>query len=280
MDAKMKPLDSKITLEQGAIIRRIGNGKDQQGCFLEYDDEGNLILINIIDMLTGSLFAVKGVLKPKDGDTIYYFETNFSNSPVAAKALKILNDSSLFKTNKGIQQQMLSFTQYSFTPEQIIEMQGKDTLNLLFVPLQEKFRIGRFQERRDPIRLCVETFGHVLETIQRGNHITYIAQVMQQKGYIPRFYTIGTEPHEETVKALRKEYFNFEPNFGGHIKASVTEDGTKLFILDAGSNVLGRGNKTPLHAAQSVAAALKKNYPEYEYKPLAGRGAFGTEQSY
>ncbi len=51
-------------------------------------------------------------------------------------------------------------------------------------------------------------------------------------------------------------------------------------IVDAGSNYIGRGVKSTLFTAKQVATALKKAYPEYEFIPLAGRGAFGVEQSY
>ena len=50
--------------------------------------------------------------------------------------------------------------------------------------------------------------------------------------------------------------------------------------MDAGSNYLGRGVKTPLHVSEAVTAGLKKVYPEFEFTPLEGRGAYGTEQSY
>jgi len=50
MDELLKPLPQAKKIGPGTIIRRIGNGKDQQGSFLEYDDDGNYILINILDM--------------------------------------------------------------------------------------------------------------------------------------------------------------------------------------------------------------------------------------
>jgi hypothetical protein len=280
MDKYFKLLTPGADLEHGAIVRRVGNGKDQQGGLLEIDDDGNLVLIDIIDMAAGNLFAAKGLLKPKKGDVIYYSNTTFKHSQVAGKALKIIKESSLYKENPHLHRKIIDFITTSFVPEQIVDMDKNGTLKPVFVPLQEKFRIGRFTERRDPIRVCTETFGRWLDALQSGIHITYIAQIMQLKGYVPRFYSDGTKPHEETMNSMREEIFNFEPNYGGHIKCTGIEEGIKRFMVDAGSNVLGRGVKTPLHVSQTVAAALKKLYPDFEFDPVPGRGAFGTQQSY
>ena len=70
MDTVLKPLNIKDNLEPGTIIRRIGNGKDQQGSFLEFDENYNMILANIIDMQSGHLVANEAVLKPQQNEII------------------------------------------------------------------------------------------------------------------------------------------------------------------------------------------------------------------
>lgn len=280
MDDYFKQLTPSKKLKPGVILRRIGNGKDQQGSFLEYDGEGNYILINIIDMKNGSLAALEGVLKPRKDDTLYYCTSSFHHSALSEKALKIVREWPLFNNHPALQQQIINFVTIAYVPEQIIEMSRKDSLSLLFVPIQERFRIGRFTERRNPERVCNESFMLWLESMQRGNHITYLALILQQKHHVPRFYSAGTKPHEETAKLLMDEAFNFSPTHGGHMKAVGIENGKKHFIVDAGSNFLGRGVKTPLHVSEAVTQGLRKVYPEFEFTPMAGRGAFGTEQSY
>jgi len=280
MDTLLKPLTKKTRLEPGTIIRRVGGGKDQQGGFLEYDEEKNYILINIIDMKKGSLVALEGVLRPQKDDTLSYYASGFSGGPKADRAMKIVREWPLYKKNPRLQRQIENFVTIAYVPEQIIEWSKNDTLSFLFVPIQERFRIGRFTERRNPERVCNETFMLWLESLQTGNHITYLALILQQKHHVPRFYSAGTKPHEETANLLMDEAFNFAPTHGGHIKAAGFEDGRKQFLVDAGSNYLGRGIKTPLHVSQAVAAGLKKVYPEFDFIPKEGRGAFGTEQSY
>jgi hypothetical protein len=277
----LKPLTAKKKLEPGVIIRRIGDGKDQQGSFQEYDPDGNIILANIIDLTDGTLISGTGVLKPRRGDRIYYSSSTFGSSTAAAKkALAIIREWSLYKKHESIQDQILDFIGLVYVPEQILRLSETDALNFLFVPVQQKFRIGRFTERRGPERVCNDIFLLKLQVLHRGNHITYLALVLLQKHYIPRFYSAGTKPHEETTTLLKNEEFNFHPSHGGHIKCEGTRDGKKHFLVDAGSNIYGRGVKTPLHVSEQVVEGLKKVFPEFEYTPMAGRGAFGTEQSY
>ena len=168
----------------------------------------------------------------------------------------------------------------AFAPEQIIELKESDSLSRIFVPIQEKFRIGRFKERRNPDRVCKDLFNGRLSSLRIGEHITYVALVFQQKTQTHRFYSAGTKPHQETEHRLKSEKFNFQPIHGGHLKATRLIKGRKHFIVDAGSNYFGRGVKTPFHVAESVANALKKTYPNCDFTPLEGRGAFGEEQSY
>ncbi|TFH41856.1 MAG: hypothetical protein E4G96_04665 [Chrysiogenales bacterium] len=274
------PLPKGKTLEPGTIVRRIGEGKDQQGHLLHYDEEGNMVLANILDMAEGTLLAAHGLLKPRPGDRLYYYASSFTASPASGRALALVRKWPLFIRHRGLQERIISFITAIYAPEQIVQFEKNDSLPFLFVPIQQMFRIGRYSERRDPERLCNEAFMIWLESLQRGDHITYLALVMEQKHHVPRFYSIGTKPHEETASLLKNEEYNFRPTHGGHIKAMGVKDGLKHFIVDAGSTYLGRGVRTPLHVAIAAAAALKKVYPDFEFTPLEGRGAFGTQQSY
>ncbi|HOD15738.1 MAG TPA: hypothetical protein PK307_12955 [Spirochaetota bacterium] len=280
IESWLKPLTGKKKLTQGVIVRRTGNGKDQQGSFLEYDRDGNIILINIIDLATGTLISSMGVLKPRPGDQIYYSTSSFETSPAAKKALALVREWSLFQKHARIQEQIIDFIGLSYVPEQVLKLAETNSLNFLFVPVQQKFRIGRFTERRSLERVCNDIFLQKLQVLHQGNHITYLALVLHQKHYIPRFYSAGTKPHDETTTLLKDEEFNFHPSHGGHMKVDGTRDGKKHFLVDAGSNVYGRGVKTPLHVSEQVVEGLKKVFPEFEYTAMAGRGAFGTEQSY
>ncbi len=126
----------------------------------------------------------------------------------------------------------------------------------------------------------VERFGEALRSLFGGKHMTYVAFIPREGSSDPMFYTIGTKPHLETMKQLEREPFGFRPNNGGHIKCVDEGEGKPVLLVDAGSNDLGAGMHTPLAIAELVVEALKKLYPDLEYRPMAGRGAFGLQQSY
>jgi hypothetical protein len=275
MDTVMKPISTIKSMKPGTIIRRIGKDKDQQGSFLKYDEKKNMILVNIIDMTAGTLVASAGVLKPQPADKLYYYPSSFSKSPVSDKALKVVKAWPLYKKHAELQDQIVNFIRISYTPEQIIGMSKKDSLQPLFVPIQQKFRIGRFTENRKPERVCNDIFMLWLEAIDPQKHITYLALVNKKKNQIPRFYSAGTKPHETTANLLQNEIFTFEPSLGGHIRYAGIKNGTRHFIVDAGSSYLGVGAKTPLAVSKMVVGALKKLYPELEFTPVKGRGASG-----
>jgi hypothetical protein len=273
MNSSMKPIKTIKNLEPGTIIRRISDNKDQQGSFLKFDEEHNMILANIIDMSTGTLIANEAVLKSQSGDKIYYYDSSFDDGPLSKKALAIVKEWPLFKEHKNLQDRIISFIRVTWVPEQIIEMSKNKSLQHLFVPLQQRFRIGRFKELRDPGRVCNDTFILWLESLNEGNHITYLAHIPHQKDAVPRFYSSGIKKHEETAKLLQKEKFKFDPTHGGHINAAGIKNGKKHFNVDAGCNYLGLGVKTPLNVSQLVSNALKIVYTEFEFTPLDGCGA-------
>lgn len=272
MDTHLKPVDSKKAITPGTIIRRISKDKDQQGSFLKYDDDRNMILVNIIDMAAGTLVANEGVLAPKSGDKVYYYDSSFSDSAEAEKAITIIKKSPLFNKYPEFQEQMINFISLAFVPEQVIEMSKKETLQKVFVPVQQRFRIGRFTENREPERVCNENFMLWLESLTEKNHLTYLARIVDTKGYVPLFFSIGDKPHDETALLLQKEIYKFDPTHGGHIKTSGHRKGVKQFIVDAGSKYMGLGVRTPLQMCSVVADALQKQYPEFEFTPLAGCG--------
>src|SRR4030042_3717543 len=175
MDDLLKPLEKKKNIEPGTIVRRIGSGKDQQGSFLEFDENYNMILVNIIDMKSGSLLASEGVLKPQERDKLYYYPTTFSSSTETQKAMKIIKEWPLYKKHDVLQDKIVNFISISFAPEQIINLSKTESLNLVFVPVQQKFRIGRFNERRNLTRVCNDAFMLWLEAMKTGKHKTYFA---------------------------------------------------------------------------------------------------------
>lgn len=274
------PLQDHRAIPRGSIIRRVGNGKDQQGCFMNYDDSGDIILVNVIDIDDKSFLTQAGILKIIEGDTVYQYTSTFGQDPLTSDAETLVREWPLFRKNESIQESILYFVRTSFAPKLILYMKKKDCMDYLFVPVQQKFKIGRFTETVDWDRVRRESFRGKLSSLKAGEHITYIALIPQIKSYTPFFYSIGTKPHQETQMSLRSEPFNFVPTHGGHIKAVRNKKDIKEFLVDAGSNFLGKGTKASLNTAKEITEAMKRTYKEYNFVPVEGRGAFGEEQSY
>ncbi len=273
METMLKPLNTKDGLEPGTIVRRIGNGKDQQGSFLEFDDTYNMILANIIDMQSGNLVASEAVLKPRQNDKLYYYASSFGNSPLSENAEKIIAEWPLYKKHPDLQDQIMNFIGLTYAPEQIVEMSENDSLHLLFIPVQQKFRIGRFKEGRSMERVCNDLFMLWLESVKPGSHITYLARILHQNDQGALFYSTGTATHDKTAVQLRKEIYTFDPTHGGHIKAGGLKGARRHFLVDAGSKYMGLGVKTPLHVSEVVVNALRETYQEFEFTPVEGQGA-------
>jgi hypothetical protein len=274
------PVEKDSLPPQGSVVRRVSSKKDQQGFFTNTDDKDGLILVSVINPSTGEYLADAGILRREKGDSLYYYTTTFETSSHSASAMECLYEWPLYKKNPEMRAPMEHFVKTSYTPEQILLFKKKDLLARLFIPVQQKFLIGRFAEKVDPVKLRKDKFREQLDRLREGEHITYLAQIPQIKSYYSAFYSAGTKPHYETDVCLQSEIFVFPITHGGHIRLLKIKDGKKYFIVDAGSQFKGKGNKTLLSTAKDVVEQLKRLYPEFNYTPVEGRGAFGSEQSY
>mgnify|MGYP000847449825 CR=1 FL=1 len=273
-------VSNPATIKEGSLLVRVGNGKHQQGLFAGYDAEGGIVLHHVLNVADCSYIGDAGVLVLSPGDVLFRHAHNFRTSPVKSSALQIVMAWSLFVKNNDLQEDMLNFVRAAYSPEQILHCKHTDSLQLLFVPLQQKFQIGKYQASMEPARIALTAFFSRLESLRKGDHVTYIAHVGPQKTDAPMFYSAGTKPHQETHIRLRKEPFGFAPTHGGHIKMVGETNGNKTFLVDAGSNYIGRGVKTPLHSAEQVVDGLYRVTRGYIFIPVEGRGAFGSQQSY
>jgi len=275
----IKKLSDCNKLLSGQVVRRISSTKDQQGQFTGFDENGGLILANVIDMSSQNFVTGAGIIRPAEDDILYCYTSSFSKNRKSPHAMEILTTWPLYKKNPDLHIPMESFFRSAFSPDHILFLKKKDMLDTVFIPLQQKLKIGRYLKLINWNNVQKNKFREHLKELKPGEHITYLAMIPQTSSYEAKFYSIGTKPHEETQHSLQSEEFNFKPTHGGHIKASKNEKGI-FYYVDAGSNYIGKGINAKLETAKIIAKALKREYKEYEFIPLAGRGAFGTEQSY
>ncbi len=267
-------------LQKGDIVRRVSSEKDLQACFMRYDDDNNPVVVNVIDMKNCEYAAEAGLLKIDKKDKFYRYVKTFQNCSASEEAKEILRQWPLYKKNKELQKSMLHFMFTSYAPMQILDLQKTKNLKFLFIPIQQKFKIGSGQEKINWTKVRKDRFTEQLEYLKPGEHITYVAFVPPSNNHSPIFYSAGTKPHETTHEILKSEPFIFEPTHGGHIKAELTSSDRINYLVDAGSSYLGRGASTNISKAEDVVKALKRIYPDFIFTALAGREAFGTGQSY
>ena len=275
----IKPVLNTSEIKPGTIIRRVGSGKDQQGRFTGYDDSMGLIVVNVVDLSIPSYTAPAGIIRPAPDDMLYIYDDTFRNSKNSSKAFEILTEWPLYRKHIKLRLQIEEFVKTTYSPSQILDYKRNDTLHFIFIPVQQKLKIGRFHVKDNPEELCYNSFLKILETLKPGEHITYLAMIPSTSSFKPKFYSIGTKPHEETFMSLRSESFNFKPTHGGHIRS--IKDGEKIIHqVDAGSDFIGKGIKTKIETAALISDSLKKTYKKFSFMPLEGRGAFGRKQSY
>jgi hypothetical protein len=275
----IEELEGTTKLSPGKVIRRINKKKDQQGRFTGFDDSDGLIIVNVVDLASPGFVTEAGIVRTSNDDNLFFYTTTFSKNKKSSEAMEVLNSWAIYKKNPELRIPMEAFFRSSFTPEYILYLKQKDMLDNVFIPLQQKLKIGRYVESVNWDNVCRKKFISHLKELQPGDHMTYLALIPQTTSYAAKFYSIGTKPHEETLISLRTEGFNFKPTHGGHIKADKSEKG-KIYYVDAGSNFIGKGLKAKRETAEIIAKALKREYRDYVFIPLEGRGAFGTEQSY
>lgn len=268
------------SLTPGDVIRRVGDGKEQQGCFVRRDESGGLIAGDVVDLVNFSFVTEVGMLRSGSDFEFFKHKHRFSTSSVAEAARAIITGWVLFKEHLDLQKSILSFVESVYSPEHVMELSRDARLQALFVPVQQKFKIGKFKEKIDWEKVRDQRFRDALEALVGGKHMTYLAFIPGEQSHKPVFYTIGTKPHQETNVSLQREPFAFKPTHGGHIKiVSDESDKVKRFIVDAGSNFIGVGSHTSLATAEMITNALHELFPQHEFTALAGRGAHGA-QSY
>ena len=98
---------------------------------------------NIIDLNASSLIAEKGFLKILGKDNYFEISTDFSFEE-CQEALSIIQSSALYTMNSVHRNDILSFTASLFPPKFIIFLRKHNLMSILFIPVQQKLRIGKY----------------------------------------------------------------------------------------------------------------------------------------
>ncbi len=267
-------------VQPGQLLLRVHPEKIQQGRVVALED-GSIVLENILDLKEPGFLAEMARLKPTDQDHLYLYPKTFADSDHSEEALKIVTQWPLFKNSPKLQESMQEFVESSYSPEQILFLKNHDRLRELFIPLQQRFKIGKFDPNQDPGVMVFKKFKEMLEGLASGKYLSYVAFIPKESVAKPLFYSAGTKIHQDMMKLLNKEIFAFRPNYGGHIRAmNGMDEPVRKFAVDAGSNDLGMGTKTSIETARLITKELSELFPEHEFVPFAGQDAYGLQQGY
>jgi hypothetical protein len=263
------------SIKDGTFIMRRSDSLEQSA-LLSTQNDGTFFARNIIDLNENEFVAGQGIIHPDTDDEIYEVNSEYGNNSDTSAALAVISRSALFERYESLRDEILTFVQSAFAPKYILFLKKNDALHNIFIPIQQRFRIGRFAVRDKWENLNSERFHKMLDRLIKNEYVTYMGYLPHGTSVKPVFYSLGTETHLETDLNLKKEPFLYTSNCGGNIKLHMVKGDTKYFLVDAGSSYKGNGVKTSLDEAQDVSESLAALYPKHHFIPVEGRGAIGS----
>jgi hypothetical protein len=266
-------------IPEGAFIFRQGKDTAHIARFHSRDDDA-LILENVIDMNATNFITDRGLLIPADHDKLYLFDSVWAKDEDSQNALGIVQRWLLYRELPHMQKHIIKFVTNSFAPAFIIFLEEMEALKHVFIPVQQRLRIGRFSEKVLWEELNIHRFHSMLKDLVPNQHITYMGYLPQGIARRPMFYSNGIITHLETDMKLKNEPFLYPSNCGGNIKFLKEHQNRKYFLVDAGASYKGNGVKSTLEEANAIIGYLKKLYPEFRFIPIEGRGAIGSRCSF
>jgi len=266
------------TVRDGTFIMFISGGIEQSA-LLSGQNDGSFFARNVIDLSENEFISGQGIIHPEPGDPIYEINSRYTGAEATA-AINVIKKSALFERYEVYQDEILEFVRNTFAPAYILYLKNTDALHNIFIPIQQRFRIGRFSIRDKWENINTKRFRDMLDRLITDEYVTYMGYLPHGTRIKPVFYSLGTETHLETDMNLKKEPFLYSSNCGGNIKLHRVKGETKYFLVDAGSSYKGNGVNARIDEAQYVSESLNSLYPEHRFIPVEGRGAIGSHGTF
>lgn len=262
----------------GEVLIKVYKDTICMGRVISADNE-KIVLESIIDLNAATMIAEQGFMKILENESYYSVDTDFSFDE-CKDALSAIETSALYTANPAKKKEIVSFTASVFPPRFILFLKKKNMLSTIFVPAQQKLRIGKYTGLEKWEDVNKTRFRSMLEELCENEYITYMACLPEGRSKKALFFTSGTETHVETDKKLKKELPSCQTNCGGNIKLYRKDGETKYYIVDAGSNFKGHGVDASIEEASSVSSYLKNLFPDFKFIPAHGRGGVGSKSSF
>jgi hypothetical protein len=263
-------------IREGSFILIKGAGELHSARLVMHKGKA-LIVENVIDLIEGNFVAEQAVLQSASGEAIYRVVSDYSDEDDAHSVSAILARSALFHRYPYLHRTLADFVKAAWPPKLVLFLDRIDSLKSIFVPIQQRFRIGRFSVDQKWDHANARHFREMLERLIPNEYITYMGYIPQGRNCSPVFFSEGTATHLETDMKLKKEPFLYTSNCGGNIKLQKDDAGEKIFLVDAGSSYKGNGVNALIEDASWVSDYLRSLYPEFRFIPVSGRGAVGSK---
>ncbi|MFW6364957.1 MAG: hypothetical protein ACOC2H_00625 [Spirochaetota bacterium] len=269
-----------IDVPEDSFVLRITDETSQTAMYRGMTDDGCLLLSNVIELKSNLFIASDGVVRPERFGELYLMDSFYCEDIYSEQALDTVINWSLFQNTPRMQRRMLSFVKEAFAPMYVLYLKRTDQMHRLFVPVQQRFRIGRYALKPRWEDANLAKFKTQLETLVREKHITYVGHLPESLTDTPVFFTAGNYSHLETDRIFHDEPCLYRANCGGNIKLAREDESAKCFVVDAGASYKGNGVNASREEASVVAGYLKELFPDYVFVPASGRGAVGTGYSF
>lgn len=272
-------IGSSDKLEKGTHVIHQRGDVVQLGRFDSYTCDG-MVLEDVINLTTADYLAERGLIRTESEDRAWRVDSQWDGSSESNEALSVIRNWSLFAKYPALQKSLLRFVSAAFPPAIINFLAATQSLRAIFVPLQQRFRVGRFSPVAKWDEINITRFCDRLQNLTTNEYITYMGYLPNGNCDQPLFYSLGTETHLETDLKLKKEPVVHAANCGGNIMLLKEENGSRTFLVDAGSSYKGKGVKASVDEAKDIARHLKKIFPAWRFIPVEGRGAIGHRYSF
>ena len=274
------PLNENEIIADGSFFLRCCGSSLQTGMIKRYYDENSVIAMNVIDLRKNEFVAEEGFLNLNAHSGIHMIDSFYNSDEISEKALNIIKNWSLFSKYPAMRLPIIKFVKNAYAPKLVLHMKNEGCLSSLFIPIQQKFRIGRFSDNTRWEDSNRSEFRHKLENLNENDYLTYIGYMPQHLIEDPMFFSVGKISHLETDLRLKKEPFLYNANCGGNIRFLNSRRDKRYFLVDAGASHRGNGVNSTEENACEVIVQLKKMYPEFNFLPASGRNALGGNSTF
>ena len=174
----------------GEVLIKVYKDTICMGRVISADNE-KIVLESIIDLNAATMIAEQGFMKILDNESYFSVDTDFSFDE-CKDALSVIETSALYTANPAKRKDIVSFTASVFPPRFILFLKKKNMLSTIFVPAQQKLRIGKYTGLEKWEDVNKNRFRNMLEELCENEYIKNMACLPEGRSKRDLLFTSGT----------------------------------------------------------------------------------------